>query len=683
MSGQMRRIRPFFQLKVALLAAAFVTAPHLLSPFGPHEAIASGAVSPERVIVLGFDGADPNLMAKWIDEGQLPNLKKLSETGYFHPLRTTNPPQSPVAWSSFTTGTWPGDHGIFDFLRRDPKTYMPDVSYLSTVKPTFHFFDLLLDEPAKAINRRRGEPFWKTASDQGHRVVVLSVPYSFPPDTLPEGKMLSGLGVPDLRGTNSTFTFFGTNITASEAARGAGGAKFVRIRKSGSKPIETVVEGPVDPTAEEYTRLTVPLTFEVNGQASSIGISMQGQTENVKKGEWSPWFEISYKITPFYTISGICRFYVKQVAPEVQVYLSPLSYHPDDPYIPFTYPRSFSSELKEKVGFFKAVGWVHDTSALNSEKITEDQFLDEMRQIMDKRREITLRCLEDENFELLISVFTATDRVSHMFWRLTDPLHPRYDEDLAGKYGDAILNTYKRMDDIVGEIMDKHVDEKTVLMIVSDHGFHSYRYGLNVNTWLVRNGYMFLKGMVAGRDIPDKLFSSREFFPNVDWKRTRAYAIGTGQVFINLKGREGQGIVKPGEEEDALIQEIKTKLLAIEDPATGVKVLSNVYLKEGESLGASSGKAPDIQLAFREGYCTSWETRLGGIPKELFLPNEKKWSGEHAASDVAETSGIFFSSVKPSDLEPRIVDVSVTALELLGASRKPEMKGVNLFDVAH
>jgi predicted AlkP superfamily phosphohydrolase/phosphomutase len=378
-------------------------------------------------------------------------------------------------------------------------------------------------------------------------------------------------------------------------------------------------------------------------------------------------------------MKGICRFYVIQTDPEVRVYLSPLSFHPDDPYIPFTYPANFSKELKEKFGFFKSVGWIHDTSALNSEKISEAQFLEEMRQIMAMRREMTLRTLQEEDFDLFISVFTATDRVSHMFYRLIDPDHPRYDAALADQYGSAIRDTYKEMDDIVGEIVERHIDDRTLLMIVSDHGFHSYRRGLNVNTWLVRNGYMTLKGMVEGRPIPDRLFSTREFFPNVDWSRTRAYAIGTGQVFVNLKGREGQGIVKPGTEYDTLVRELQEDLLSVTDPETGERAFSNIYLKGDTFHGVSLDKAPDLQLAFREGYCTSWETRLGGIPKDLFHPNDKKWSGEHAASDVAETNGIFFSSRKTSLDDPSIVDIATTALQLLGAKTLPEMEGRNLF----
>jgi predicted AlkP superfamily phosphohydrolase/phosphomutase len=660
---------------ILLLLATFLSASAL-----PAATPAEGAGGIERIIVLGFDGADPHLLQEWMDGGYLPNLKKLSEEGVFRPLHTANPPQSPVAWSSFAAGTWPGNHGIYDFLKRDPKTYLPDVSYLSTEKPTFHFFDLLVDKPARAISRRHGPSFWKIASDQRKKVIVLSVPYSFPPDTVPEGKLLSGLGVPDLRGTNSTFYYYATDLTAAEVSKGAGGSKFVKVARKGNR-IDTVVEGPVNPLSESFERLEAPLSFTVDPGSRRVTIEMQGQTDTVGEGRWSDWFEIEYPVTYFYKMKGICRFYVIQADPEVQIYLSPLSLHPDDPYIPFTWPTSFSRELREKFGFFKTVGWIHDTSALNSEKISEAQFLDEMNQIMDKRREITLRTLEDEDFDLFISVFTATDRVSHMFYRLIDPDHPRYDAALANDYGTAIRDIYRKMDEIVGEIVDRHVDEHTLLMIISDHGFHSYRRGLNVNTWLVRNGYMTLKGMVEGKKIPDRLFSTREFFPNVDWKRTRAYAIGTGQVFINLQGREGQGIVRPGEEYRALVDEIRAGLLGVIDPKTGEKVLSNVYRRDDVFHGVSIDKAPDLQLAFREGYCTSWETRLGGIPKELFLPNRKKWSGEHAASDVAETNGIFFSSRKTSVEDPAIVDVAVTALELLGAKKGSEMEGRNLFDL--
>jgi len=369
---------------------------------------------------------------------------------------------------------------------------------------------------------------------------------------------------------------------------------------------------------------------------------------------------------PLVALDGLCRFHVLSIDP-LRVYLSPLNYAPVRPFAPISAPGAFAGELARALGPYKTVGWSEDTSALNAERVDEQAFLDDLDQTMDEVRASTLRELARPDWDLLVSVFTQTDRVAHMFYRFLDPDHPRYDAVLAARFGDAVLRVYQRMDGIVGEALDRLGPEAT-LLVLSDHGFHSYRTGLNVNTWLRDHGYLVQGPVAAGAEKED-------FFPGVDWMKTRAYALGTGQIYVNLRGREGRGVVAPGAEYDALLDAIARGLEAEVDPATGERLVAKVYKGSDIFPGAPPERMPDLQIAFRDGYRTSWRTPLGGIPGDLLEPNLKKWSGDHAASDVADTPGVILASRRLVTDDPAIVDLAPTALAFLGVPVPPEMEG--------
>lgn len=633
--------------------------------------------SGKSMVIIGFDGVDPDLVQAAFDNGRLPNLRKLADDGVFERLSVTNPPQSPVSWTSFSTSTWPGNHGIFDFLARDPRTYFPKIGFQDLGKPGFDEKGNLVNQP-EATSLRNGTTFWKVVSEGGYPVTALNIPYSFPPDQISGSRIISGLGVPDLRGTNSTCFYYATDLTEAELKKPPGGNRFIKLEGKGSK-YKTVVQGPYN-NAKPRKPVEIPLVFKVDEKKKMVTIDCADSKEKVAEGGWSGWFELEFDITPKYSTSGIARFHIIEAAPELKVYLSPVSMHPDDQFVPFSFPESFASYLAEEHGYFKNVGWVHDTSALNSEKLPEETFLEDSFEILQKREEMTLARLAEANTDLFISVFTITDRVSHMFYRFVDEEHPRYEPELAARFGGSIDRTYDRMDEIVGKVMEG-LEEDAVLMIVSDHGFHSFRRGLNVNTWLVRNGYMALKGYSGTNpeDIPDDAFSGSDFFRKVDWNNTQAYSVGTAQIYLNIKGREGKGIVERGTDATAkLLEEIASGLERIEDPDDGAHPVQKAYIESEVYTGESMDKAPDIQLAFSEGYQTSWKTRMGGMVPELFSDNEKKWSGEHAGSDVADTEGVFFCNKKITG-KPAIVDVGVTALEFFGITAPSEMEGRDLF----
>jgi len=266
-----------------------------------------------------------------------------------------------------------------------------------------------------------------------------------------------------------------------------------------------------------------------------------------------------------------------------------------------------------------------------------------------------------------------------MMWRLIDPEHPLYDRALAQKFGDAIERVYRRCDDFVGEVMSR-VDESTPILIVSDHGFHSFRQSVNLNTWLVQEGYMTLQGQQPGEKKLRDLFSGGgTFWENVDWAHTKAYAMGLGQIYLNLKGREGKGIVQPGAESNALQDEIAKKLLAMTDPKTGARMVDAVYKAADVYKGEYFDQAAELQVGLADGYRVSWQTTLGGSPPGLVYPNNKKWSGDHGAFDYKSTEGTLISSRPLDAANARIIDIAPTVLRYFGVPIPSDIDGKPLF----
>jgi predicted AlkP superfamily phosphohydrolase/phosphomutase len=647
------------------------------APAGPNQQPLQGAQDHDgkdakpakgRLIMLGFDGVDPRWLEQWAKEGKLPALKQLMEEnagkGYLH-LGSTNPPQSPVAWTSFATGTQPGDHGIFDFIARTVNTSPTGLPVSLRVATTT--FEVQPAGPPVARNLRTGTPFWQTLGNDGVRVVALNVPYSFPPNPMRDGRMLSGLGVPDLRETNSTFTYVGTDVTDDRVKRPPGGGVMVKLAmQKGLGHFD--LEGPSVPGGDGE-RMKIPVEVQA-GDAGGMKVVIAGKTYALKIGEWSDFVELAFSHEGT-RVAGIAKLLALEVGKQTRLFVSPLSFHPRDPYSAISHPRSFSGKIADDLGhLYKTVGWDHDTSALNAEVIDDGQYLADMESIEKDRTKMLLDRLNQPDWDLLIWVSTATDRAAHMFYRLIDPQHPRYDAALAKRYGDAIEREYRRMDATVAQVR-KQLGKDDTLLILSDHGFHNYRRGLHVNQWLRQQGLLALRGNAAS--------SGREFLIDVDWSKTKAYAVGTGQVYFNLQGREREGIV-PADQAAALAQQIKTGLLGLRDKERGDAIaVKNVYAGADVFKGGRADSAPDLQIAFAENYRTSWETILGGVPAALFADNDKKWSGDHAASDVADTPGILIANRPLGRTAANIADLAPTACAFFSKSVPAEYTGKSVF----
>ncbi|RMD86040.1 MAG: hypothetical protein D6815_00625 [Candidatus Dadabacteria bacterium] len=657
-SGTRRRMRwrwvrsPAVGMAVVLAAMVVVAGCHGKRDEGPPPA--------RRVVILGFDGVDPDFLEQWSSE--LPHVRKLMTAGTFRRLATTVPPASCTAWSSFATGINPGGHGIFDFIYRDPKTYLPDRTGAVSHKAEY-LWNLFERKPETFTTTMTGVPFWKRVDEAALRSVVLRVPCVYPLIEAEHGHLEGGFGVPDIRGTEGTFHFYTTELTPAEAADPKWGGKVVSIGRG--EEIRSIIEGPINPLSDKGERLTAEVVFRPRG-ADSVEVEVDGRKHTLQLGRWGDWFRVSFRVTPFSTIHGLARFRLVSLEPELRIYLSPINHDPADPAIAVTEPPEYATELYEAVGDYKTVGWNHETWGLNEERIGEDAFMEDVFDTMRKTEEITFHEFDTRPAELFVSVFVEPDRTSHMMYRLIDENHPLYDPRLAAKYGDAIRQTYRRMDEIIGKMMSRLGPDDT-LFVISDHGFHSYRRGFNVNTWLIEQGYMALKG---GKKSTDK-----KFFLDVDWAHTKAYAMGVGGIYLNIRGREAQGIVEPGEPARRLAREIAAKLEKVVDPKTGERAIHRVYLAGETWKGPRLPEAQDLQIGFAEGYRVSSATPLGGAPAGLFEDNMKKWSGDHAASVMSETKGIFLSNRSIKEQDVRIVDLAPTALDLLGVPVPADYEG--------
>ncbi|MDE2925544.1 MAG: alkaline phosphatase family protein [Acidobacteriota bacterium] len=614
-----------------------------------------------KVVVLGFDGVDPDLVDQWIEE--LPTIRRLGEQGTLSTLGTTNPPESPVAWASFATGLNPGRHGIFDFLRRDPATYMPDIGLVKVEKPRFLFKTIPI-RGARVTNNRKGVPYWEQLDRGGIVTANLRLPLEFPPRSLDHGTTLSGLGVPDVRGTWGTYFYLSTDVSRWDLQDTEFGGRVIRLEGEDGR-FQALIDGPADPREEELVRLTIPLSVELDPQSTALTIRLQDQEEEVDEGQWSDWFRFVFSAGPLVKIRGISRFYVLETFPEVRLYLMPISLDPAGPVLPLSTPAGYSGDLASWLAPFKTLGWIHETWGLNEEQIDEQVFLEDLFRNMNHLERLLMHELDRGEASLYTAVFTATDSAAHMFYRFIDPQHPRYDAKGAQAYGRAVLNVYRKMDSIVSQVVER-LDPQDLLLVVSDHGFHSWRKEFNTNTWLLENGFLVLKGVRADTDLKrlEQVYRGGSFFPNVDWSRTQAYALGLGHIYVNLKGREGQGIVDPGRDYMDLVRDISREILEYRDPETGEAVVQNAYFREDIYSGDEIEHAGDIQLSFRSGYRTSWQTALGAVPEHVLVANLRKWSGDHCASDFSDTEGFAVSNRKILSENLHIMDVAPTLYRL-------------------
>ena len=623
----------------------------------------------ERLIVVGLDGQDPSLTDRFMADGILPNFEKLASTGCYRRLRTTFPSLSPVAWSSFSTGTNPARHNIFDFLDRDRRTYLPLLSS-ARVGRVGRFlrlgrYRIPLEKPELRL-LRKSKPFWTILGEYRIWSTVLRVPVTFPPDRF-YGAELSAMAVPDLLGTQGTFLLYTTRPAAARFKEG--GTRIPVVVREGR--IDTTVEGPENIFLEGSPPLSLPLVAILDRGRRQVTVEIGGARLALVPGRLSDWVTLTFHAAPGIDVSGLTRLLVTELDEHFSLYLSPINLDPEKPAMPISHPSYYATYLAKRVGAFSTLGLAEDTWALN-EGVTDDgTFLQQAYDINEERERMFFTSLERLRRGALVCVFDATDRIQHMFWRYLDKDHPAGRGRGDAEHRDAIRELYKRNDALVGRVMAQ-LRKGDVLMVISDHGFSSFRRGINLNSWLREQGYLVLK---EGSD------GSEEWLRGVDWSRTRAYCLGLTGMFLNIRGREQHGIVAPGRETAALKREIIGKLTGLVDPEKGEVGIREAFDTAALYSGPYLENAPDLLIGYNAGYRTSWDCATGVVAAPVFEDNVKAWSGDHCI-DPRLVPGVFFCNRVTATEDPALIDIAPTALKLFGIEPPPYMDGRPLTGLA-
>jgi predicted AlkP superfamily phosphohydrolase/phosphomutase len=653
----------------------------------------------KRVLVLGIDGMDYLITTRLLDEGKLPTFRKLAEEGGFSPLLSSIPPQSPVAWSNFITGADPGGHGIFDFMHRTPENYFPYLSTSQVVHPpekarflgipvrnrfAVPFTDYVLPiAGGGTLNLRRGVAFWQVLEAAGVPCTIFKIPSNFPPVPSARGlvKSISGMGTPDILGTYGTYAFYTTDPFEGYESVGGGYVYPVEVEEG---VVRAKLYGPPN-DFKDYKKIAERIGTEIPYQQKKVTIDFEvyvdpenpvaklivGDREVLlTEGEFSDWVELEFVMVPhMVNVSGLARFLLKSTHPEFELYVTPVQINPANQILPITDPSEYGKELVDAVGQFYTQNMPEDTAALNHGVFGNAEFVKQSTIVFNER----LACFEYElaDFDegLLYFYFGSLDQSTHAMWRCMDPSHPAYDPEKDPEFADFLERLYMKFDDVLARAMEK-VDERTTLIVLSDHGFAPFYREFHLNRWLYDEGYLVLK--------PGTRPGGVEYLFGVDWSRTRAYGLGINALYVNLAGREGQGIVRSGPEADALVDEIAEKLEKLIDEKNGQRIVVKAYKAREVYHGPYVESAPDIIMGYGWGYRGSDSTATGEIPDVLVEDNTNKWSGDHCA-DYHHVPGILFSNKPIVHEEPSLYDLAPTILGEFGIARRDWMVGRSVF----
>jgi predicted AlkP superfamily phosphohydrolase/phosphomutase len=621
----------------------------------------------KRVIIVGLDGQDPQLTERFMKEGKLPNFSKLAAMGCYERLRTTFPSLSPTAWSTFATGTDPAKHNIFDFLTRDARTYLPVLSsaHIGDVKRFLKIgkYRIPLRKPELRL-LRKSKPSWTILGEHEIWSTVLRVPITFPPEQF-HGAQLSAMCTPDLLGSQGTFLLYTTRPAETKFKEGG----FRVGLPAGGDRFQTSVKGPENAFLEGKPPLEAPMSIVLDRAARRARVQLDGTAVDLREKELSDWLTLTFKAAPGIKVSANCRMMVTEMDEHFSLYVTPLNIDPEHPAMPISHPSYYATYLAKRIGPFCTLGLAEDTWALNEGVIDDAAFLKQAYDIDRERERMFFVALDKLRKGTLTCVFDGVDRIQHMFWRYFEKDHPAARGANGHEHKDAIENIYRRSDELVGKVLGR-LGKDDLLLVLSDHGFASFRRGVNLNAWLLSKGWLALK---EGSD------GSAEWLRDVDWSKTKAYAIGLTGLFLNIEGREAKGIVKPGADAAGVKAQIMAALEGLRDSGGGETAINEAFDTATLYHGPYLENAPDLIIGFNAGYRTSWDGATGVVSGPVFEDNVKAWSGDHCI-DPRLVPGVLFASRKIDRADPSLVDIAPTVLRLFGLDPPAHMDGKPLYE---
>lgn len=668
-----------------------------------------------RLVILGIDGLDPDILkdviARFPERTQ--HFQELIADGAgVQDLGTSNPPQSPVAWSNFITGMNPGGHGIFDFIHRDPVTRAvasPITNDEAGSNIGIPGTTYVMPWGGSSEPNRSGKAFWQILGEHDIDADVWRMPINYPVQAS-KGLSFPGMMTPAVDSAYGESTLFTTNVVTSKGLKGK--RKLLRFR---SGKAETSVDGPSNSFKleegsstdhPEFVKARVPMTIYMDEQAGAAALNVDGTTLVLEVGEWSSFVPVAFSMLPMgmSDMNGIVRFYLRSITPEFELYMSPVNMDPLSPAVAVSEPMDASAWLAEEIGLYYTQGMAEDVGALKSGLIDENEFMAQLNLVYTERNRMLDSALErylaNEDGGLLFFYYSTVDLGSHMMWRLTDPTHPAYDAEIAGQdsewwsdrpgstWQDAITDLILRMDPVLGKIR-KQVGKDTPIVVMSDHGFAPYSRKFGLNTWLYENGYLVLKeGIEKEKAEGAEGFEVIELTGSVDWSKTRAYGVGFNGLYLNRQGRELDDPATPEDESGivtdaeapALMAEIKQKLEAIIDPKNGERPVYRVDLATEVYSGARVAEAPDLIVGYNLGYDNSDEATTGRITHEWLADNlGGSFNGSHLMSpDVVAGTLITNRKLRPG--AHALADITSAVLHFYGIEQPAGLVGAPAFD---
>ena len=592
------------------------------------------------------------LNRRWVDSlleaGELPNFDRLRRHGGLSRVATTTPAQTPVAWSTFATGVNPGRHGIFDFLRRNPGTYLPELG-LTRYEQKNAFV------PPKAVNQRQGRTVWEHLSDADIPSAVIRCPCMYPPSPI-KGRVLCGMGVPDVRGGLGTPTFFTTDSDAQPRESEA----VAQLTPTGPDKFIGALPGPHN--SRKGGAFECELMFHVKHSDGGVAVAANGKPSEITIpiGGWSEWLHVSFKTGLVQSVRGTVRLYVRRIAPQLEIYASPVNFDPAAPLFPIASPPEYAAEIESELGTYYTTGMVEDHTGFENERLDEHAFLTQCDDVYSEREAMLLWELERQTDGCLFCLFDTPDRVQHMFWT-----HHAAGE---GDFRDVVAEQYRRCDETLGKVLDR-VAPDTLVIALSDHGFGSFRRGVNLNSWLHEQGLLAFKSDIGAAEHGD-------FFRDVDWSQTQAYAIGLGGIYLNRSGREKHGIVS---DEDAapLARKIANRIAGLVDEPQQTIAVRRARIREDVYCGEMAEESPDVLVDFARGYRASWRTALGGASAAVMEDNNRAWAGDHIV-DPELVPGVLLMNQRFQGEAARLLDMAPTIINAFGLPPQPEFEGTTL-----
>ncbi len=584
----------------------------------------------ERVLFIGLDGMDPQVTRSLMADGKLPNFADFE----FSELKTGYPPHSPVSWTSIATGCNPAKHNIFDFIGRDPKTYTPELMLFDSHGSV---------SGTKYSSHVRGTPFWRLSSKKGIATSVIRFPLTFPPEEV-NGRLLSGLGVPDIKGFLSSYVFYTTEDEKDK--------KVVNVVMKGDL-VETYVSGPKTRKGNDILDIRAPMHIDIS---KKVTLHINNKKYEIGEKEWSDWMRVEFKIGAFQSIHGLCRAYLLSLNP-FRMYLTTVQIDPDKPLFPISYPQDYSKELAKEMGPYYTLGMPEETDPFVDGRIGAKVFLQQCAHIEEQRDKMFWSEFDKFKGGIYAFVYDTSDRIQHVFW------NNRLLEGDRLAISPEIEDYWVKKDAFLGKVVEK-ISSDTTLLIASDHGFTSFERAVNINRWLVDEGFMKLTKDIKGDEAP--------LFEHVDWARTEAYSVGFNSIYVNLKGREAQGIV---ENRDGLVAELASKLEKLKDPKFGKKAVNKAYAREEVYSGPYLENSPDMIIGFNPGYRMAWQSAIGGFTDKVIFENERRWNGDHLV-DPCFVSGVLFSNKKISSKKPHQMDIAPTILDIFSIPHETDGKSL-------